>query len=81
MVVDMWQNIKFKDMWPDFHIEDDEICIANTGNSGMRKVRTNYVYHDEFSIFVDHEHRPLEMTEQQQEVDSDPDQEEEIPAN
>ena len=91
---------KFKDKWPDFHNEDDEICIACNqipGTPGCEKVRTNYVYHNEFSVFVDHksdpiepifiegddpdEHRLLEVTEQQQDTDSDPDQEEEVPAN
>lgn len=78
---------KFKDKWPDFHNEDDEICIACNqipGTPGCQNVRTNYVFWDEFSIFVDHrsdpiepifiegedpdEHRQLQMTENSEQL-------------
>lgn len=54
---------RYKGKWPDFQNEDDEICIACNqipGTPGCETVRTNYVFQNEFSIFVDHKSDPTE---------------------
>ncbi len=54
---------KYIGKWPDFHNDDDEICIACNqipGTQGCKNVKTNYIYKDQFLYYVDHKGDPNE---------------------
>ena len=54
---------KYIGKWPDFHNEDDEVCIACNqipGTQGCERVKTDYVYKNLFLYFVDHKGDPNE---------------------